>query len=143
MPDGSPQQIAWFNDLCLRTTTAEIAATLLECRGQMDIVGMLPELRVPTLVIHAREDGVVPAEESRLLARHILGAQGNVWTEYMKTPSHVEYMAWPRALALAEMTWTPQARRSWEGFVGRLPPSLAWLGAWGVNYRRPRELGLP
>lgn len=75
VPDGSPQQIAWFNDLCLRTTTAEIAATLLECRGQMDIVGMLPELRVPTLVIHAREDGVVPAEESRLLAGHIPGAE--------------------------------------------------------------------
>ncbi|HET8692083.1 MAG TPA: alpha/beta fold hydrolase [Steroidobacteraceae bacterium] len=75
VPEGTAEQIGWFNDLCRRTTTGEIAAALLECRAQLDVVSMLGELRVPTLVIHAREDGVVPVEEGRLLASRIPGAE--------------------------------------------------------------------
>ncbi|HJS48279.1 MAG TPA: beta-N-acetylhexosaminidase, partial [Gemmatimonadales bacterium] len=84
----------------------------------------------------------VPVELDSAEARHVLGAQGNVWTEYLKTPAAVEYMAWPRALALAEITWSPRERRAWPGFVARLPASLAWLRAWEVNYRVPKELGV-
>jgi hexosaminidase len=75
-------------------------------------------------------------------AKHILGAQANVWTEYMKTPSHVEYMAWPRALALAEVLWSPRASRSWESFDARLPHALRSLDALKVNYRLPDVEGL-
>ncbi|MEY4608053.1 MAG: hypothetical protein RL625_270, partial [Gemmatimonadota bacterium] len=75
-------------------------------------------------------------------ARHILGAQGNVWTEYLKTGASVEYMAFPRALALAEVTWSPRERRSWSSFESRLPQALRTLDKLGVNYRLPHVVGL-
>ena len=78
----------------------------------------------------------VPAELTPEEARHVLGAQGNVWTEYMPTGEQVEYMAWPRALALAELVWSPRERRDWEDFQSRLPVSLKLLEAEGVNYRK-------
>ena len=48
--------------------------------------------------------------------RHILGVQANTWTEYIQTPEHLEYMMFPRALAVAEIGWTPQELRTWEDF---------------------------
>lgn len=75
-------------------------------------------------------------------ARHIIGAQGNVWTEYLKTPALVEYMAYPRALALAEVVWSPRAARSWSGFMARLPHALRSLDRMRVNYRLPDVTGL-
>jgi hexosaminidase len=77
----------------------------------------------------------VPDSLSASEARHILGAQANVWTEYMKTESHVEYMVFPRMLALAEVVWSPRELRDWEGFQRRLPAQLEVLGRLGVNYR--------
>ncbi len=81
---------------------------------------------------------VLSAEE----AKHILGAQGNVWTEYLHTPGAVEYMAYPRALALAEVTWSPRAARSWPSFEARLPNALRTLDRLRVNYRLPHVVGL-
>jgi len=81
----------------------------------------------------------VPADLGPEEAAHILGAQGNVWTEYMASRSHVEYMAFPRALALAEMVWTPADRRSFDAFTARLPAALGRLGRLGVNYRPLRS----
>ena len=75
-------------------------------------------------------------------AKHILGAQGNVWTEYLKTAANIEYMAFPRALALAEVTWSPRERRSWPSFEARLPQALRTLDRLGVNYRLPHVVGL-
>ncbi|GAB5452480.1 MAG: beta-N-acetylhexosaminidase [Halioglobus sp.] len=66
---------------------------------------------------------------------HILGAQGQVWTEFIRTPDHVEYMAFPRAIALAETVWTAQAGRDYEDFLQRLPPHLERLDKLAVNYR--------
>ncbi len=66
---------------------------------------------------------------------HILGAQGQVWTEFIKTPDHVEYMAFPRAIALAEVVWTAQAARDYEAFLQRLPQHLERLDKLAVNYR--------
>jgi len=82
-------------------------------------------------------DSLTPDE-----ARHILGAQANVWTEYLKTPEAVEYMAWPRALALAELTWSTKEARDWDSFAARLPGALKTLGRLGVNYRVPAVTGL-
>ncbi|HUP44876.1 MAG TPA: beta-N-acetylhexosaminidase, partial [Thermoanaerobaculia bacterium] len=53
----------------------------------------------------------VPADLTAVEARHVLGAQGNIWTEYIPSPGHVEYMAFPRLVALSEVTWTPAARK--------------------------------
>lgn len=77
----------------------------------------------------------IPAELSSEEGRHILGAQGNVWTEYMQTPEKVEYMVLPRALALAEMVWTPQEKRDMDEFRQRLEVELPHLGALGYAYR--------
>ncbi|HEU4522364.1 MAG TPA: alpha/beta fold hydrolase [Thermoanaerobaculia bacterium] len=75
IPEGTSEQVAWFNELCRRTATPEMAAHLLQMRGDVDIVHLLDKVRVPTLVIHAREDNVVPLAEGRLLASSIPGAQ--------------------------------------------------------------------
>ena len=75
-------------------------------------------------------------------AKHILGAQANMWTEYLKTPDAVEYMLWPRALALAELTWSSREARDWESFRARLPQALRSLGRLGVAYRIPHVDGL-
>ena len=77
----------------------------------------------------------VPPELTLDEARHVLGAQGNVWTEYMKTTDHVEYMVLPRMLALAEVVWSPAAARDWERFHAGLPAELRRLDVLGVNYR--------
>lgn len=75
IPGGSVEQLQWFNDLCLRTTTGEVFAHLLQARGVVDITPVLREVRVPTLVLHARNDEVVPVAEGRLLASEIAGAE--------------------------------------------------------------------
>ncbi|MCB9300494.1 MAG: family 20 glycosylhydrolase [Lewinellaceae bacterium] len=67
-------------------------------------------------------------------ARHILGAQGNVWTEYIADGKKVEYMAYPRAIALAELTWSPKDKRDYEDFVRRLAHHTQRLDALGVSY---------
>ena len=70
-------------------------------------------------------------------ARHVIGTQGQLWTEYMYNPGQVEYMAYPRALALAEVAWSPKSARDFESFRTRLLPRLLGLDRLGVNYRFP------
>jgi DNA-binding CsgD family transcriptional regulator len=75
IPGGTDEQLGWFNELCLKTTSPENAARLLESRAQIDVVDLLPLVRTPTLVLHARQDAVTPFEEGRRLAAAIPGAQ--------------------------------------------------------------------
>jgi pimeloyl-ACP methyl ester carboxylesterase/DNA-binding CsgD family transcriptional regulator len=75
IPGGSPEQLQWFNDLCIKSTVGEIAAVLIESRAVVDIADLLPKVRTPTLVLHARDDEVVPISEGRLLASGIAGAE--------------------------------------------------------------------
>jgi pimeloyl-ACP methyl ester carboxylesterase/DNA-binding CsgD family transcriptional regulator len=75
IPGGTPEQLNWFNELCVRCTDGETAAALLEARAEMDISELLPQVKVPTLVLHARHDEVVPISEGRLLASSIPGAE--------------------------------------------------------------------
>lgn len=79
----------------------------------------------------------VPKELDADKAKHILGAQANVWTEYMPTYQHVEYMTFPRALALAEVNWTSQETRNWMDFKARLQQHYKLLQQLDVNYYRP------
>jgi pimeloyl-ACP methyl ester carboxylesterase/DNA-binding CsgD family transcriptional regulator len=95
IPDGTPEQVAWFNELCRRTTNGEVAAEILAIRGQVNIVDLLDKVRVPTLVIHGRDDNVVPFSEGRLLASAIPDA------EFVELPSKNHVLlesepAWPR-----------------------------------------------
>jgi len=75
IPGGSHEQLDWFNELCLRSTDGETAARLFEARAVLDITELLPKVRTPTLVLHARDDEVVQIEEGRLLATAIPGAE--------------------------------------------------------------------
>lgn len=74
IPDGTEEQIGWYNDLCRKTLTSEIAAVLLESRAMIDVTSLLGEVRAPTLVLHASGDAVVPIAEGRILAAGIPGA---------------------------------------------------------------------
>jgi hexosaminidase len=96
--------------------------------------------RTPLARVYAFEP--IPADLSDAEARHVIGAQANVWTEYITSPAQVEYMALPRMLALAEVVWSPLPARDWADFAGRLPAQLARLDALGVQYRIPEPEGL-
>jgi len=67
-------------------------------------------------------------------AKHITGAQGNLWTEYIPTPDQADYMAYPRAIALAEVLWSPRTRRSWPEFTARLDQHFDRLDGLGVRH---------
>jgi len=67
---------------------------------------------------------------------HILGGQGNLWTEYVPNFKHAQFMAFPRLCALAEVTWSAQAARNWEDFTRRLPSQFQRFDQLGVNYRK-------
>jgi pimeloyl-ACP methyl ester carboxylesterase/DNA-binding CsgD family transcriptional regulator len=75
LPDGTPEQMAWYDELQRRTTTAENAVRLYSARNELDVTELAPRVVAPTLVVHARDDRVVPFEEGRLLATLIPGAR--------------------------------------------------------------------
>ncbi|RRA99903.1 glycoside hydrolase family 20 protein [Larkinella rosea] len=77
-----------------------------------------------------------PAELTPEQQKYILGVQGNVWTEYIPTTQHVEYMVFPRASALAEIGWIPQGPRNFEDFAVRLKEHLKRLSYLNVNYSK-------
>lgn len=72
------------------------------------------------------------AEESKL----VLGAEACAWTEYMEDPRKVEYMVFPRMSALAEIVWSPKARKNWPDFKKRMEKQLKRYDAWGINYAK-------
>ncbi len=74
-PGASSQQMEWFNELCRRTTTPEVAAHLMLARSEIDVREMLSRVKVPTLVIHAVDDQVTPLSASRELAAEIPNAE--------------------------------------------------------------------
>lgn len=78
----------------------------------------------------------VPAVLNAEQKKHILGAQGNVWTEYMENPRKVEYMIFPRLSALSEVLWSPAKGRSFTEFEKRLSGQFKRFDLWGVNYSR-------
>ncbi|MEO8649557.1 MAG: family 20 glycosylhydrolase [Acidobacteriota bacterium] len=84
----------------------------------------------------------VPLELSPDEAKYILGGQANLWTEYIKTPDKVEYMVFPRMLALAEVVWSKKEDRNFAGFKRRLNALLPRLDKQNINYRIPEPGGL-
>jgi hexosaminidase len=73
------------------------------------------------------------AELSEAQQRHILGLQADLWTEHMQTERRVDWMALPRAAALAEVGWSPP-QRNWPDFLRRLGSMFARYRAFGINY---------
>jgi hexosaminidase len=77
-----------------------------------------------------------PSELKPEEAKHILGAQVNLWTEYVATPEHAEYMTFPRACALSEVTWTPSINKNFADFGRRLEAHFKRLDVLNVNYAK-------
>jgi hexosaminidase len=73
---------------------------------------------------------------------HIIGVQGNVWTEYIRTPEKIEYMILPRMFALSEIAWSPVARKDVKNLIEeRLPVHLSRLDKTSTNYWVPTPIG--
>jgi pimeloyl-ACP methyl ester carboxylesterase len=75
IPGGSPEQIDWYNDLQRLTTSPDIAVRLRHAMDDIDIGDLLPQVRVPTLVMHLRDDALAPFEQGRQLAAGIKDAR--------------------------------------------------------------------
>ncbi|MGK0456177.1 MAG: hexosaminidase, partial [Zhongshania aliphaticivorans] len=79
-------------------------------------------------------DPVIPELQDN--SEQILGAQGQLWREYLPTTESVEYMAHPRSCALAEILWLPNEKKNFEDFLERMKNQEARFDAAGVNYRK-------
>ncbi|MDZ7632730.1 MAG: family 20 glycosylhydrolase [Gemmatimonadaceae bacterium] len=109
------------------STTTESRDTKAE---PLAIGGYLP---LDTVYAFEPVPPVLTASESK----HILGAQAQLWTEYIRTPKELEYMAFPRLSALAEVVWSRTDRRDFADFMQRLSTHLTRLDAMDVRYRKP------
>lgn len=75
MPDATPDEMKWFNELQRVSVSPSVAARIRDANESVDVSPLLPEVEVPTLVLHVRDDGVVPFEEGRRLAALIPNAR--------------------------------------------------------------------
>jgi pimeloyl-ACP methyl ester carboxylesterase len=98
IPDASPEQMGWLNELQRITTSPDNAARLMNAFGDIDITGRLSRVTQPTLVMHARNDGRVPYANGRELAAGIKGARFVT----LESRNHLlleQDPAWPKFLA--------------------------------------------
>ena len=95
----------------------------------LGIGGYLPLERVYSF--EPLPEDLTPEEQ-----KYILGLQGNVWTEYISTMSHLEYMAFPRAFAVAETGWTPAMKKDFEEFLARFEVQKQRYDLMKINYFR-------
>jgi len=92
---------------------------------------------LPLEKVHSYEP--IPAALTAAQARSIIGVQGQLWTEYIPTTDRLDYMAFPRTCALAEIAWSPQSRPAFPDFLARLRPHLRRLDVQDIRYRAPLE----
>ena len=128
VPQGSHEQLDWFNELCRQTCAPEMAVRLLQERGLTDIVELLPQVRVPTLVVHAREDEVVAFTEGQRLAaaipgaefveldsrNHVLLAQEPAWEDFQRAVREFTGVARAESRPSDASPLTPRERRVLE-----------------------------
>lgn len=81
----------------------------------------------------------IPKELNEQQAKYVLGAQGNVWTEYMPNPAKVEYMIFPRLSALSEVLWSPKEIKNWSAFETKIETMKKRYDMWGANYFKGKE----
>ncbi|MBE0678317.1 MAG: family 20 glycosylhydrolase [Bacteroidales bacterium] len=105
-----------------------------EYNEPLAIGGMLDMMKVYSI-------DIMPSEIAEDKRKHIIGAQSNVWTEYMADSKHVEYMVFPRLAALAEALWTPAKGLDYEDFTSRMNAQYARYDALGIGYRVPYPAG--
>jgi hexosaminidase len=78
----------------------------------------------------------VPKELNEEEGKYVLGAQANVWTEYMNNTKKIEYMIFPRMAALSEVLWSKKENKSWDDFEKRLPVQMKRYEMMGLNYSK-------
>lgn len=95
---------------------------------------------LPLLSVYKYE----PLSDSLSADQHayIKGVQANTWAEYISSETHMDYMVYPRALAVAEIGWSPSAKKNYADFLQRLPARLSALDRQQVNFRIPEPFGL-
>jgi pimeloyl-ACP methyl ester carboxylesterase/DNA-binding CsgD family transcriptional regulator len=107
IPDATPEQMKWFDELQRVTTEPETAVRIRHARNQDDVTGAATQVATPTLVLHARDDALVPLSEGRLLATLIPGAR----LIPLESRNHIllpDEPAWPVFLSeLREFTGVP------------------------------------
>ncbi len=79
----------------------------------------------------------IPKQLDSAQGKYIMGAQANVWTEYIGNDNKVEYMIFPRMSALSEVLWSPKELRDWKTFAPRLKEQCKRYDLWKVNYYKP------
>jgi len=78
----------------------------------------------------------IPKELDAEAAKHILGAQANLWTEYVSTIRHAQYMTFPRIAAMAEALWSPKEVKNWDDFYRRIQTFTKRYDIMGINYAK-------
>ena len=81
----------------------------------------------------------IPKELNAQQAKYVMGAQGNVWTEYMENPAKVEYMIFPRLSALSEVLWSPKENKNWPAFQTKIETMKKRYDMWDANYFKEKE----
>lgn len=76
----------------------------------------------------------VPEELSTENAKHVIGVQGNLWTEFISNTNYLEYMTFPRACALSEVAWSPKEAKNFDDFQKRMVNEYARLEMYKINY---------
>jgi len=141
VPGASADQIEWFNDLCRRTTTPEIASRLLAARGELNVRELLPLVRAPTLVLHARHDEIVPFEAGKHMAAAIPHAE----FVPLDSRNHVllaEEPSWPRFKeAVLEFTGRPRSTSADDPLLATLSARERQILAAVVAGRNNSEIG--
>jgi pimeloyl-ACP methyl ester carboxylesterase/DNA-binding CsgD family transcriptional regulator len=112
IPDASAEQVRWFSDLMRTTTRPDIAVRILESFGQINVRALLPQVRVPTLVVHARNDARIPYSQGRMLAAEIPNASFVT----LESRNHI--------LIENEPGWA-RFQQALEDFLGQPPTSVA------------------
>lgn len=78
----------------------------------------------------------IPPQLTKDEAKHIIGVQGNLWFEYIRTTAHMDYMAFPRLSALSEVMWTEPSRKNWEDFKWKMETQYERYEELGINYSK-------
>lgn len=91
---------------------------------------------------HVYEFEPVPEELNEEDAKHIIGGQANIWTEYIPSDAQADYMSMPRMIALAEALWTTKDQKDWNSFFKHLSAHFERLDLMNINYRIPEIEGL-
>jgi len=85
----------------------------------------------------------IPPSMSEAERGHLLGVQANLWAEFMRSDARIEYQAFPRAAALAEVAWSAPNRIDWKSFESRMPAQLARYDMLGIHYAKQTEWPAP